>query len=111
MTVRRGHRGRGIAIAMIKAAVAYAAKHGAPAVEAYPRIDNTRRHDDLAFYGTEAMFRKAGFRQVRGMLPDLPKAWTPRATMRVTTRAVRGARWLRSARARRGPARRSATAL
>ncbi len=37
ITVRRGHRGQGVAIAMIRAAVAYAGKRGAPAVEAYPR--------------------------------------------------------------------------
>ena len=85
LTVRRGHRGRGVAIAMIRAAAQYAAKHGAPAVEAYPRADSARLHDDFAFYGTAAMFRKAGFRQVRGTLAGLPKNWTPRVTMRAVT--------------------------
>ena len=82
ITVRRGHRGQGVAIAMIRAAVEYAGKRGAPAVEAYPRADGKRLHDDYAFTGTKAMFRKAGFRQIRGVLPRLPKGWAPRVTMR-----------------------------
>jgi GNAT superfamily N-acetyltransferase len=84
ITVRRGHRGQGVAVAMIRAAVEYAGQRGAPAVEAYPRADGKRVHDDFAFFGTEAMFRKAGFRKVRGVLPRLPKGWTPRVTMRAT---------------------------
>ncbi|HZP97167.1 MAG TPA: GNAT family N-acetyltransferase [Candidatus Limnocylindria bacterium] len=84
ITVRRGHRGSGVAVAMIRAAVEYAAKRGAPAVEAYPRAGAKRVHDDFAFFGTEAMFRKAGFRRVRGVLPRLPRGWTPRVTMRAT---------------------------
>jgi GNAT superfamily N-acetyltransferase len=84
ITVRRGHRGKGIAVAMIRAAVEYAGKRGAPAVEAYPRAEGKRVHDDFAFFGTAAMFRKAGFRKIRGVLPGLPKTWTPRVTMRAT---------------------------
>ena len=82
ITVRRGHRGQGIAVAMIRAAVDYAGQRGAPAVEAYPRAEGKRVHDDLAFFGTEAMFRKAGFRRIRGVMPRLPRGWTPRVTMR-----------------------------
>jgi len=70
---------------MIRAAAQYAARHGAPAVEAYPRADSARLHDDFAFYGTAAMFRKAGFHRVRGPLAGLPKNWTPRVTMRALT--------------------------
>jgi GNAT superfamily N-acetyltransferase len=84
ITVRRGHRGQGVAVAMIRAAVDYAGKRGAPAVEAYPRAAGKRVHDDFAFFGTEAMFRKAGFRKIRGVLPKLPKGWAPRVTMRAT---------------------------
>jgi GNAT superfamily N-acetyltransferase len=84
ITVRRGHRGRGLAIAMIRAAVDYAAQRGAAAVEAYPRATRERVNDDFAFFGTEPMFRKAGFRQIRAELPDLPKGWAPRVTMRRT---------------------------
>lgn len=82
ITVRRGHRGRGIAVAMIRAAVAYAAERGAPAVEAYVRAGGARVHDDFAFFGTEPLFRRAGFRRARGILADLPHGWTPRVTMR-----------------------------
>jgi GNAT superfamily N-acetyltransferase len=93
ITVRRGNRGKGLAVAMIRAAVDYAARFDAPAVEAYPRADNSRLHDDFVFFGNEAMFRKAGFRQVRGALPNTPKSWVPRVTMRrvVRTRAAPGA--------------------
>jgi GNAT superfamily N-acetyltransferase len=84
ITVRRRARGQGVAQALIRAAVEYAAKNGAPAVEAYPRASSERVHDDFAFIGTEALFRKAGFRRIRGVLRDLPRGWTPRVTMRAT---------------------------
>jgi GNAT superfamily N-acetyltransferase len=86
ITVRRGHRGQGIAVAMIRAAVDYAGKRGAPAVEAYPRAGGKRVHDDFAFFGTKAMFEKAGFREVRGVLRGLRKGSVPRVTMRRTIR-------------------------
>ena len=81
ITVRREARGQGLAAALIHAAVAYAAKHGAPAVEAYPRSDAKRVNDERAFYGTEALFKRSGFKKVRGPLV-VPKGWTPRVTMR-----------------------------
>ena len=56
--------------------------------EAYPRADRTRVHDEWAFYGTEALFKKAGFTKVRGIL-QVPKGWTPRVTMRATGRMPR----------------------
>ena len=84
VTVRKTARGRGIAVALIRAAVAFAARHGAPAVEAYPREGGERIGDDNAYFGTEALFRRAGFDVVRGRLPDLPRTWVPRVAMRVT---------------------------
>lgn len=84
LTVRRGYRGRGVAVALLRAAVGYAATRGAPAIEGHPRADGKRVHDDFAFIGTEALFRKAGFRRVRGVLSPLPRGWTPRVTMRAT---------------------------
>lgn len=89
ITVRRGYRGRGVAVAMLRAAVDYAATRGAPAVEAYPRTGTKRVHDDFAYIGTEAMFRKAGFRRARGVMKDLPKGWTPRVTMRASCTPTR----------------------
>ncbi len=109
ITVRRGFRGRGVAVAMIRAAVGYAGERGAPAVEAYPRADRKRVHDDFAYIGTEALFRKAGFRRARGLLPDVPKGWTPRVTMRATCAPPRTTSSLSRTPSRRGrsPARSS----
>lgn len=89
ITVRKRYRGQGIAVAMIKAAVEYAGKLGAPAVEAYPRASNAKLHDDFVFFGNEAIFRKAGFRKVRDVLPKLPKTWAPRLAMRCTIRKTK----------------------
>jgi GNAT superfamily N-acetyltransferase len=86
ITVRKTARGRGIAVGLIKAAVDYAFEHGAPAVEAYPRAGAARTGDDNAFFGTEPLFRRAGFTVVRGPLEDVPRNWLPRVTMRVTSR-------------------------
>ena len=85
ITVRKGHRGQGIAVALIKAAVAYAARHGAPAVEAYPRADAVRTGDDNAYFGTEPLFRRAGFQVIRPPLPHRPRHWLPRVAMRIDT--------------------------
>jgi GNAT superfamily N-acetyltransferase len=84
ITVRKGARGRGIAVALIRAAVAHAAEHGAPAVEAYPRAGAGRVGDDNAFFGTEPMFRRAGFRLIRQPIASR-RNWVPRVTMRVLT--------------------------
>jgi GNAT superfamily N-acetyltransferase len=92
ITVRRGHRGKGVAVAMIRAAVDHAGAHGARAVEAYPRAGDGRVHDDLAFIGTEELFQRAGFRRIRGVLPGLPKGWARRVTMRIACRARPSAR-------------------
>lgn len=83
ITVRKEMRGQGIAVALIRAAVAYAAANGAPAVEAYPRAGRARTGDDNAYFGTEPMFLRAGFRIIRAPLPNLPRNWTPRVTMRI----------------------------
>jgi GNAT superfamily N-acetyltransferase len=69
ITVRRGHRGQGIAVAMIRAAVEYAAKLGAPAVEAYPRAANKRVHDDFVFFGNERCSGGPAFARSAGCLP------------------------------------------
>ena len=86
LTVRREYRGRGIAIALLRASIEYAGKRGAPAIEGYPRAEDKRVHDDLAFIGTEAMFRKAGFRRIRGVLSKRQPTWTPRVAMRAICR-------------------------
>jgi GNAT superfamily N-acetyltransferase len=60
--VRPGHRGEGVAHALLRGAVDYAASQGAPAIEGYP-VDNRGRRVDLtmAFVGTRSLFEKAGF--------------------------------------------------
>ena len=85
ITVRKAHRGRGIAIQLIRAAVAYAGEHGAAFVEAYARADHLRTGDDNAYYGTEEMFTRAGFEVARQPLPNLPAKWVPRVAMRTVT--------------------------
>ena len=82
VTVSKAARGRGIAVALIKAAVDYARTHGAPVVEAYPRASDKRTGDDNVYFGTEPLFRRAGFETVRGPLGDRPKNWLPRLAMR-----------------------------
>jgi GNAT superfamily N-acetyltransferase len=82
ITVRPSARGRGIAVALIRAAVDYARKHGAPAVEAYPRAGSGRTRDDNAYFGTEPLFRRAGFEVVR---EPVARTRVARVTMRVVT--------------------------
>lgn len=81
VTVRPSARGRGIALALIRAAVAYAKKQGAPAVEAYPRAGAARTNDDNAYFGTEPLFRRAGFRVIRK-----PEKFRTNSVRRVTMR-------------------------
>lgn len=83
--VHRAHRGVGVTTALLRAAVEYAGKEGAPAVEGYPRSDDAPRVSaESAFFGTEAQFRRAGYRKIRGVRTDLPRGWAPRVTMRAT---------------------------
>ena len=82
VTVRKGWRGRGIAVALIDAATRYAAEHDAPAIEAYPRAGGQRTGDDNAYFGTEPMFRRAGFETVREPLENRPRNWIARVVMR-----------------------------
>lgn len=86
ITVAKAHRGRGIALALVRAAVAFAGANGAPAVEVYPRAGDARTGDDNAYFGTEPLFRRAGFQVTREPLPNLPRNWVPRVTMRISTR-------------------------
>jgi GNAT superfamily N-acetyltransferase len=85
ITVRKSERRQGIALALIGAAVDYATGQGAPAVEAYPRAGSKRVGDDNAYFGTEPLFRKAGFSVVRKPPKKLPGNWVKRVTMRVAT--------------------------
>jgi GNAT superfamily N-acetyltransferase len=81
--VRRSHRGRGVTTALLRAAVGYAARSGARAIEGYPRADSAPRvSSSSAWFGTEAQFRRAGYRKIRDVRSPLPHGWAPRVTMR-----------------------------
>jgi GNAT superfamily N-acetyltransferase len=64
VVVRAGHRRQGVTAPLLEGAVAYAASHGAPAVEAYPVDPPGRMDTTMAFVGTKAMFDRSGFRAV-----------------------------------------------
>ena len=80
VVVRGGHRKQGVTGPLIEGAVAYAASHGAPAVEAHPVDPQGRMDLTMAFVGTRAMFGKAGFRVVG--TTDAVASGMPRLTMR-----------------------------
>ena len=85
VTVPKAHRGRGVALGLVRAAVEFAAENGAPAVEAYPRASDARTGDDNAYFGTEPLFRRAGFQVIRDPLPDRHRNWVARVAMRIVT--------------------------
>jgi GNAT superfamily N-acetyltransferase len=60
--VAPGHRGQGVARALLEGAVDFARKHRAPAVEGYP-VDNQGRKVDatMAYVGTRSLFEATGF--------------------------------------------------
>ncbi len=80
VVVRSGHRRQGVTAPLLEGAVAWAALHGAPAVEAHP-VDPPGRMDlTMAFVGTKAMFVRAGFRVVG--TTDAVAGGMPRLVMR-----------------------------
>src|SRR4051794_15576527 len=71
---------QGVTARLLEGAVAYAASHGAPAVEGYP-VDPPGRMDlTMAFVGTRSMFDRAGFRVVG--TTDAVASGMPRLAMR-----------------------------
>ena len=80
VVVRSGYRKRGVTAPLIEGAVAYAASHGAPAVEAHPVAPQGRMDQTMAFVGTKGMFERAGFRVVGRT--DAVAGGMPRITMR-----------------------------
>ena len=64
--IGRQYRGQGIAAGLLRAAVTYAGRQGAPAVEAYPPdTGHEIIPDTSAYMGTLDMFLEAGFHLVR----------------------------------------------
>ncbi|TRW46039.1 GNAT family N-acetyltransferase [Georgenia yuyongxinii] len=80
VVVRSGHRKQGVTRPLIEGAVAYAASHGAPAVEAHPVNPPGRMDTTMAFVGTRSMFEKAGFRVIGAT--DAVASKLPRLVMR-----------------------------
>ena len=76
----RSERRGGVAAALLEAAVAFAADHGATAVEGYPKdTDGARKHANEMFVGSLSMFAEAGFTEVGPPLPHpadhAPRPW------------------------------------
>jgi GNAT superfamily N-acetyltransferase len=80
--IRVGYRRRGVARALLAAAVDHVRAVGAPGIEAYP-IDPEGSRVDVAFgfVGFTQMFEDAGFR--RAVLTDAHSAGRPRWLMRL----------------------------
>lgn len=66
--VRRGMRGQGLALQLLRAAVEYAAEQGARIVEGYP----VKPGQSYQFMGSPAIFKAAGFREVTRAENDRP---------------------------------------
>ena len=61
----RAQRGKGVAMALLRAAVEHARSGGARVLEAYPIDTGEERHPQSSvFTGTLAMFRRVGFTEV-----------------------------------------------
>jgi GNAT superfamily N-acetyltransferase len=71
--IPRRHRGKGLSGALLKAAVAFARKRGAKAVEGYP-IDaaGKKAMDFTSFMGTAPVFRRCGFKEAARPVPNRP---------------------------------------
>ena len=71
--VLRSERRGGVAAALLEAAVAFAAEHGAEAVEGYPKdTDGASRHANEMFVGSMSMFAEAGFTEAARRSPTRP---------------------------------------
>ncbi|MCW5953025.1 MAG: GNAT family N-acetyltransferase [Propionibacteriaceae bacterium] len=70
--VRREYRNQGLNARLLAAAVAYARRSGARAIEAYPIDTGVGRHrSNNLYHGVLSVFQAAGFREVARPKPDL----------------------------------------
>lgn len=65
-------RGQGVAHALLAGAIAYARKHGARLIEAYPVDKPERANNDSMWFGAKSMYDKAGFMEVARRKPHRP---------------------------------------
>lgn len=71
--VRKEHRRRGLSAKMLRAAADFAAQRGARIVEGYPSVPYSASAPAAFLWtGTEAAFRKAGYREVARRSPSRP---------------------------------------
>ncbi len=70
--VKRGYRVRGVSVKLLKAAVDFARRHSAPAVEGYPYDPDAKMADAFAWTGIASAFEKAGFQEVARRSPNRP---------------------------------------
>jgi GNAT superfamily N-acetyltransferase len=70
--VRPDYRHRGVASALLRAAIDYAARRGATLLEAYAVDKKERAQDDWLWHGTWSMYDKAGFVEVARRRPQRP---------------------------------------
>ena len=71
--VVRSERRGGVAAALLEAAVAFAAEHGATSVEGYPKdTGGDRKGANELFVGSMAMFQEAGFEEAARNAPRRP---------------------------------------
>ena len=83
LLVAKPHRGRGVSVQLLRAAVDMAGQAGARIVEGYPVISRTGRMPDaFAWTGTLTTFRAAGFEEVAHGSPSRPimRAYPPHVT-------------------------------
>jgi GNAT superfamily N-acetyltransferase len=66
------YRGKGVARALLKGAVAFAKKQGATLIEAYPVDKPARSNDDFMWFGAKSVYDKAGFKEVARRKPHRP---------------------------------------
>ena len=82
--VAKDARRSGVAGALLEAAVAYAAEHGARLVEGYPvQTGGERMASASAYTGTEGMFERAGF-ETASTTTSKARGGRPRVVMRRT---------------------------
>ncbi len=65
-------RGKGVAKALLKAALAYARTKGARLLEAYPIDKKERSHPDFMWFGAKSLYDQAGFKEVARRKPTRP---------------------------------------
>lgn len=71
--IKKGYRRRGVSTLLLRAALEFAAKHGARIVEGYPVEPSMEKMPDpFLWHGIPSAFLRAGFREVERRSPTRP---------------------------------------